>query len=228
MSRHTITHADEHFAGAGQSNALNGAQRGVSLALVHRLIIANAIIGDVDGLVIAAVTPLGDVPLDGVLAVAGVATLDVARGILVDSSNAGDTTQIVTVTGTDIAGAAVVEDIALNGLTAVPGLKAFKTVTAISVDVILAGNLTVGTTDVLGLDARLLNLFDRLHTLVGSTGAADAGTLVVADQTKPVTNTTGDRRGTYDPAVALDGVEDIVLYYIPDFTADGFGNDARN
>lgn len=227
MSRHTLTHADEIFAGAGVAFTQNDAKRGIAIALSHRQIISNAIIGDVDGLVVAAVTPVGDVPLDGALQTAGVAVLDVARGLLVDSSNAGDTTQVVTITGTDIAGEPLVEDIALNGTTAVPGLKAFKTVTEIFVDVVLAGNLTVGTTDVLGLDVRLLNLFDRLHILVGSTGVADAGTLVVADQTSPVTNTTGDRRGTYDPAVALDGVEDIVLYYVGDLTADGYGNNAR-
>lgn len=228
MSRHTLTHADQLFAGAGVSHALNGAKRGVSLAIMHRQIISNAVIGDVDGYVVAAVTPLGDVPLDGALVIAGVGIADVARGVLVDSSNAGDVTQTVTVTGTDISGEVISEDIALNGLTAVAGLKAFKTVTAISVDIVLAGNLTVGTTDVLGLDVRLLNEYDDLFRMVGSTGAADAGTLVVADATSPVTNTTGDRRGTYDPAVALDGVEDIVLYYVPDLTADGYGNNARN
>lgn len=228
MSKHTLTHADEIFAGAGVAFTQNDARRGIVIALTHRQILSNAIIGDVNGLVIAAVTPVGNVPLDGVLQTAGVANLDVARGVLVDSSNAGDTTQVVTVTGTDIAGEPLVEDITLDGTTAVPGLKAFKTVTAISVDVILAGNLTVGTTDVLGLDVRFLNIFDRLHTLIASTGAADAGTMIPADQTSPVTNTTGDRRGTYDPAVALDGVEDIVLYYVGDLTADGYGNNARN
>jgi len=62
-----------------------------------------------------------------------------------------------------------------------------------------------------------------LHSLVGSTGAADAGTFTVADQTDPPTAVTGDARGTYQPAVALDGTEDIVLYYIPDFTKEGYG-----
>jgi len=227
MSRHTISHADETFSGAGVAFALNNAKRGVSVQLLHRLIIANAIIGDPNGLVIATAAALGDVAMDGVLASGGTAILDVARGLVIDSSSAGDTTQTVTFTGTDIAGQAITEDIALNGVTAVNGLKAFKTVLTITIDIVTAGNLTIGTTDVLGLDVRLLNLFDRLHLLVGSTGAADAGTLVVADQTLPVTNTTGDRRGTYDPAVALDGVEDIVLVYVGDMTSDAYGNSAR-
>lgn len=228
MGRHTITHADRIFAGAGVALPLNNAKRGVELALIHRQIISDAVIGDPNGYVAAAVTPLGDVALNGVLVTAGVGIADVARGIIVDSSGAGDVTQTVTIVGTDIAGEVITEDIALNGITAVPGLKAFKTVTSISVDIVMAGNLDVGTTDVLGLDVRLLNAYDTLHTLVGSTGAADAGTLVLADQTSPVTNTTGDRRGTYDPAVALDGAEDVVLYYIGDLTADAYGNNARN
>lgn len=227
MSKHNISHADELSAGAAYSGALNGAGRGVPVTLLHRQIIENPVIGVVNGLVIAAVTPVGDVPLDGSLSSDGVAVLDHARGILVDSSGAGDVTQTVTITGTDISGQAISEDISLNGVTAEAGFKAFKTVTAISVDIVMAGNLTVGTTDVLGLDVRLLNPYDLISSQI-SDGTADAGTLVVADQTSPVTNATGDRRGTYDPAVALDGIQDIILYYVPDLTSDGYGNNARN
>ena len=223
MARHTITHADEIFAGAGVYFGANNSKRGISVELVHREIILNPAVADPNGYVAAAVTPLGDVTLNGALVTAGVGIADVSRGVQVVSSNAGDTTQTVTVTGTDFADQVIAEDLALSGTTPVLGLKAFKTVTAVSVD-----NLDVGTSGVLGLSNRLLNAYDVLHTLVASTGAADAGTVVVADVTSPVTNTTGDRRGTYDPAVVLDGIEDIVLYYVPDLSADGYGNNARS
>ena len=226
MARHTLSHADELFAGSGVSLALNGAKRGISLVMVHREVIQAAAL-DTDGVIAAAVTPgPGAVTLNGALVTAGVATMDVARALQAVSTNAGDTTQTLTLTGTDIAGETISEDIALNGTTPVLGQKAFKTVTAASLSAVLAGNLNVGTTDILGLSVRVLNAYDVLFTLVGSTGAADAGTLVVADQTLPATNTTNDRRGTYDPAFTPNGTEQAVIYYVPDLTADAYGNRA--
>ncbi len=51
MSKHTISHADEFFAGAPYAGGINGSNRGVAIKLVHQQIILNPPAGDVDGLV---------------------------------------------------------------------------------------------------------------------------------------------------------------------------------
>lgn len=233
MSRHTITHADEHFAGAGQAGGLNQSLRGIGVQLLHRLIITNPIAGDVNGIITLAGTGAITVgagavtPLDGVLVDAnGVAILDFARNISAASSTT-DTTQTLTITGTDIGGNALVEDLALNGTTEVVTASAFKTVTAISIDIAMAGTLIVGTPGTganieFGLDARLLNGYDVLHAIDGA-GAAEGGVFTVADVTDPPTAATGDARGTYNPSADPDGAEDYILYYIADFTKEGYG-----
>lgn len=233
MTRHTFTHSDEHFAGAQQAGGLNQSLRGIGVQLVHRLIIEDPIAGDVDGLITAGGTGAITVgagavtPIDGVFADAnGVGILDFARNISAVSSTT-DTTQTLTITGTDIAGNALVEDLALNGTTEVVTASAFKTVTAISLDIALAGTLSMGTSVTsanieFGLDARLLNGYDVLHAIDGL-GAAEGGVFTVADVTDPPTATTGDARGTYNPSADPDGAEDYILYYIADFTKEGYG-----
>jgi hypothetical protein len=235
MSRHTITHADEIFLGAPQAGGANNAIRGVEVAPLHQQAILNAIAGDVDGLVTAAgsgaTAAAGDVPIDGAFlnAVTGFGDISTARNIEIDSTNAGDTTQVITITGRDIVGNPQVENIAANGLTAVRGLKAFSVVESISNSVVFAGNLTVGTSVTqanieLGLDAGLESLIDVVHALTGASPVAEeGGVFVVADATSPATAVTGDTKGTYNPAVIPDGSLDYILWYHPILTKDGYG-----
>ncbi len=239
MSRHTITHADEIFVGAPQSGGFNGAKRGVEIALAHQQKILNAPAGDVDGLVTAAgsgaTAAAGDVPIDGAFlnAATGFGDIVAARNLEIVSDNAGDTTQVITITGRDIVGNPQVENISANGTTAVRGLKAFSVVESISNSVVFAGALTVGTSVTLaniefGLDAGLESGADVLHALTGSTaagsaGANDGGNFVIADATSPATAITGDARGTYGPGNAPDGSADYVLWYHPILTKDGYG-----
>ncbi len=161
------------------------------------------IASDVDGICAAqAVAGAANATINGALASSGAVTLDVPRGVQVDSSDAGDTTQTVTITGTDVYGQSMVETIALNGTTDVLGLKAFKTVTQVAVSAALAGNLTVGTTGKLGLPYRpVLGGFLRGRL---NEDTADAGTYVAPIRTTS-TATTADVRGTYLPAGTLDG-----------------------
>ena len=233
MSRHTITHADEHFAGAGYAGALNQSQRGIGVSLLHRQIIEDPIVGDIDGLITIAGTgaitvgPGAISPIDGAFADAnGVGVLDYARNLSAISSTT-DTTQTLTITGTDIAGNPLVEDLALNGATEVVTASAFKTVTSISIDIAMAGTLSMGTSVTsanieFGLDARLLNGYDIIQAVDGA-GAAEGGVFTVADVTDPPTASTGDARGTYNPSADPDGAEDYILYYVPDFTKEGYG-----
>lgn len=158
-----------------------------------------------------AVAGAGNATINGASASGGVATLDVARAVNVDSSNIGDTTQTVTITGTDYWGQAQTEEIAMNGTTAVAGKKAFKTITAVAVDAALAGNLTVGSTDVFGLPYRITDAGYILRAGWAGALADDAGTFVAADTTSPATATTGDVRGTFDPSSAANGSRRLVL-----------------
>lgn len=229
MSRHTITHADEIFIGDAVALGFAGAKRGIEMMPMHQQVITNAVAGDIDGIAtVQAVAAPGDLTLDGAFATDGVATISTPRNVGILSSNAGDTTQVATVTGTDIHGAPQVEDIIFNGTTERVGLKAFATVTRIAIDVALAGNGSAGTSVTqanieLGLDAGLESLFDVVHALTGASPVAEeGGVFTVQDATAPPTSTTGDTKGTYNPAVIPDGALDYILWFHPILTKESY------
>lgn len=227
MAIHRISRADDIRSGAAES--ANRVKLGVPLegteAQAVRVISLGApAAADVDGICAAqAVAGAGNATINGALASGGSVTLDVPRGLQVDSSDAGDTTQTVTITGTDVYGKALVETIALNGTTDVEGLKAFKTVAQVAVSAALTGNLTVGTTKRLGLPYRPV----RGGFIRGRLGedTADAGTYVAPSRVT-ATATTGDVRGTYAGAGTYDGTNiytvAIAVQNGPDAT-DAFG-----
>lgn len=228
MSRHTITHADEIFIGDAVALGSNGAKRGIEMMPVHQQVITNALAPDPNGIAAAqAVAAAGNLTLDGAFATDGVATLDFARNVSLDSDNAGDTTQTATVTGTDIHGNAQVEDIALNGVTEVFGAKAFLTVTQIAIDAATAGNIIAGTPVAadteFGLDAGLEALADVVNATTGASPLAlEGGVFTVQDATAPATATTGDTKGTYNPSAAPDGAVDYILWYHPILTKESY------
>lgn len=158
-----------------------------------------------------AVAAAGNATINGASATGGVATFDYARTVNVDSTDAGDTTQTVTVTGTDYWGQAQTETIALNGTTLVAGQKSFKTITAVAVSALLTGNLTVGNEDVFGLPYRVTDAGYLLRTGWAGAVADDAGTFAAADTTSPATATTNDVRGTYAPSSAANGTRRLVI-----------------
>ena len=119
------------------------------------------------------------------------------------SSNAGDTTQTVTVVSQDEYGVTMSEAKALNGTTPVLGTKAHSKITSIKSSGALAGTLSVGFTDVLGLPVFLPSTALILKEL--QDGAAAAAGTPVAGATSKATTTTGDVRGTYTPNAATDG-----------------------
>lgn len=133
------------------------------------------------------------------------------RNVNVVSSNAGDTTQVVTVTGTDMYGNTMREAITLNGTTTVQGKKAFAAVSAVSVSATMTGNLSVGDGTILGFPVYLPNATWILReTQDGAT--ATAGTVVAgAGITVPATATSADVRGTYTPNSAPDGSRSYAL-----------------
>lgn len=135
--------------------------------------------------------------------------LDCARGLVVISANAGDTTQTALISGYDAYGQAMSQRVTLNGVTPVNTLKTFKVVTSIAISAATAGNVSAGTTSILGFPVRVT---DRGYVDPGWANvlAADNGTLTVADTTATATALTGDVRGTYLPSSATDGAKRLV------------------
>lgn len=148
--------------------------------------------------------------INGTRAVSGVGYMDLARAVSIVSSNAGDTTQIITVRGTDLYGQALTESIAANGTTTVNGKKAFFTITSVRYSANLAGNLSVGTSDVLGLPVALNGGSGYVLKELQDGAAATAGTFVAAASVTP-TATTADVRGTYVPNAATNGTRALQL-----------------
>ena len=136
-----------------------------------------------------------------------VVQLDCPRALKVNCST---TARAFTVSGYDLYGQAMSETItvAVAG-TAVTGKKAFFQVSGATI----AGSATavvIGTSDVLGIPVRVLNVAYIGSVKSNSTLAADAGTFVAAD-TATATASTGDVRGTYVPATASDGIVRTVM-----------------
>jgi len=132
------------------------------------------------------------------------------------AANAG----IVTISGRDYLGQPVTESFTANGTTPVIGVKAFKWVD--SVTSTLAGDISVGTTDKLGLPYATQNI---LGEQADGARVATLGTFVSPSYTDPQTATTADPRGTYDPTTTLDGVKflsaEIIVHNA--LNADGNG-----
>lgn len=140
------------------------------------------------------------------------------RALVVVSSNSGDTTQTVTVTGKDIYGVTMTQTFTLNGTTAVNGTKAFYQVTSVVASAALTGNLSVGTLSVFGLPVPLAASGFVIKDMTDGATSGTAGTFVVADVTSDgATSTTGDVRGTYAPNSAPNGTHYYhVLLVSPD------------
>jgi len=133
--------------------------------------------------------------------------LDLPRAVKVNCST---TARAFTVSGYDYYGQPMTETITVSVAgTAVTGKKAFYQVSGATI----AGSATsvvIGTSDVLGIPVRVVNVAYVASVKSNSTLAQDAGTFVAAD-TATATATTGDVRGTYTPATASDGIVRTVM-----------------
>jgi hypothetical protein len=159
-----------------------------------------------------AIAGAANATINGASASGGVATFDVARNVSIVSSSASDTTQTVTVTGTDYYGQTQTARLTINGTTTVNGTKTFKTITQVAVSAAFVGNLSVGSGDTFGLPYRVTDAGYLLRTGWNNTVADNAGTFTAADTTSPATATTGDVRGTFLPAsTAANGSRRLVI-----------------
>lgn len=135
------------------------------------------------------------------------------RGLVVVASAAN--TAVIRVNGRDYLNQPVSEQFTLNGTTPVVGKKAFAYVD--SVYLVTAGsanNLSIGTTDVLGLPYATKAVLASYEN--GATTTAH--TLVTHVDTQ--TATSGDPRGTIDPNSALDGTKTFGGLFSADIDAN--------
>lgn len=166
-------------------------------AKIVQISLGSPITADADGISASQSVGAGaNALLNGALLSGGKMVLDVPRNVV----GAWTTASVITVTGKDEYGNTVIESAASG--TTYTGKKAFKEITSISSSAAIT-LATFGTGDVLGLPVFLDNAGYILKELEDN-AAAGAGTAVVADTAK-ATATTGDVRGTYDPASAADG-----------------------
>ena len=139
--------------------------------------------------------------MDGAVVAGGVATLTPPRNITVDTDNVGNTSEVLTITGTDAYGRTMVEnrDAQWNyrGCRR-QGLRD-RHVTGTQTSTSPAA-IFVGFGDVLGLPIRC----DAKNNVIGTVdGSIEDVTMVVADTTDPATATDGDVRGTVDFTTGL-------------------------
>lgn len=227
MPRATLTHADQLFYGSAQKAQAYNAKRGLPMSPIAQFDLgAPAALSATAIINASAVAGAGAVTLNGALVSGGVATLggNCGRSLSMVSSNAGDTTQTITVRGKDYLGDSLTETKTLNGTTTVQFNKAFKTVSSVTASAALTGNLSVGTNDKLGLPFRVDGRFDLLSAYMDATDEVATVTLAAADTTNPATAATGDVRGTMIPATATNGTRRYRVWLKPgDGTQSAYG-----
>lgn len=204
-SKHHLTQAAEVYYGAARySRALtrNGRPGVKTTQELYWHNFGAPATADPDGISVSAtITAPASAVIGGALAAGGVATFDVPRNVVGAWTNAA----VVTIVGTDEYGSLMTE-VSASG-TSHAGTKAFKTITSITPSVTITG-ATFGSGDVLGLPYRV-----AANGLLAAraNNAIDAGTFVPGVATDPATGTTGDVRGTFDPAVALNGSNTVAV-----------------
>ena len=139
----------------------------------------------------------------------------VSRALQYVSSSASDSTATLTVKGWDIFGVPMTETVTLNGTTPVLGKKAFGFIQSVTTGVAtLVGNVSVGTTDTLGIHFRA-DAFSYLQIYVNDALITANTGFTKADVTPVATATTGDVRGTYTMQTASSGAVRVVIHVVP-------------
>lgn len=138
-------------------------------------------------------------------------TADVPRGVTI-TSGGNDSGITFLVSGYDQYGSAMTQRITGANAGSVTTLKAFASVISILPSGTVAGTITAGTADLFGMPVCVIDA-----GYIGNIGwnnilADNGGTFVIADQTSPATNLTGDVRGTYaQTGAASNGSRRLVI-----------------
>jgi hypothetical protein len=166
----------------------------------------------------AAVAGAGNLPLVAGTGVTLRANADGTNGYVLDVPRcvtvtaAGGNTATFIVYGFDQYGQPVTANLAAPSTSTVATTKAFKVVTRIAISAAAGSNISCGFNDKFGLPLRVTDAGYVINVKWNNTLAADAGTLVVADQTATATASTTDVRGCYTPSSgASDGSKRLVM-----------------
>lgn len=116
---------------------------------------------DADGISLSQ-TPAGAgaLTITGALASGGVATMDVARRVLITAA-ANETARTFIITGTDYRGAALSETVTGPNATTAATTNDFKTVTSVTISGAASGAITVGTNGVASSPMLIPDLYSR-------------------------------------------------------------------
>lgn len=215
--RHTISNADNLYAGSAYYPVYQGGKRGLPVPHIYVQELGAVSTKDVDGVcatVTATATGAQSLTIGGALASGGVATFTTPRAVSLTST--GDESGVnFTVTGTDRYGKTQVETIAGPNNTTVNTKAAYLTVSGVTISgQMTASDMNVGESDILGLEFHL----STVGKFLGLTqdGVATTGYTVVAGSTSTgtTTATTGDVRGTVTATAAPDGSKLFTAMYV--------------
>lgn len=215
MSRQNLSVSDQNFYGNVRYARANQNKPGYLVTPPPVLVSFGNVFAAAAAQVSALQTLVGagNLLINGSKAAAGIATADMPRNVTLAST--GDISGVTfTVTGKDLYGATVIENIVGPNNATVSGKKSFKTVSQIAASAAVGTNLSAQFGNAFGLplrtDANGL-IIGKFNNLAG----ADAGTFVPAVTTVPATALTGDTRGTYTPAGAIDGTKPLSVLIVP-------------
>jgi len=138
--------------------------------------------------------------------------LDCPRAVAVTTGAGSPVSSSFTVSGYDFYGQPMTELILSGAVasTTTSGKKAFYQIISITGTAGTVVTVIFGTTQILGLPVRLLDIGYVSRNGWSGLLANDPGTFVAA-VTTTATNVTGDVRGTYLPSTAPDGVKRLVI-----------------
>jgi hypothetical protein len=126
------------------------------------------------------------------------------------------------VTGYDEYGGKMSQLMTGPNVATVNSKKAFKSILSVVPSATSANTVSVGTSDVFGLQLRMIDAGYIVSAKWAAVLAQNAGTFTPADQTSPATNLTGDVRGTYaQSGAASNGVNRLVIAMHVDATQCG-------
>lgn len=138
-------------------------------------------------------------------------TADVPRGVTI-TSGGNDSGITFLITGYDQYGSPMTQRLTGANAGAATTLKAFMSVVSIVPSGSVATTVTAGTADLFGLPVCVVDAGYIGNIGWNNTLADNGGTFVVADQTSPATNLTGDVRGTYaQTGAASNGARRLVI-----------------
>lgn len=171
-----------------------------------------------------AVAGAKNLTINGTLATNGIAYTDQPRTLQFVSTNAGDTTQTINISGYDKYNQKVSETVTLNGTTVVTSKKALAQVVTLAISGATVGTVAVGTSNVFGLPLPLYKSAVQVLKESQDGAVPTAGTFVNADGSTP-TASTGDVRGTYVPNATPNGSIGFAIFaLVPDKSDIGVAN----